>query len=181
MSTLTIQCVAVALILVLAIALDLGLSAKERTTMYRLRRTANWLTAGSAYVAIYMARYAIIVVNTAHVREALGVTPSAYGALLTCGFWAYALCTVLGGGVVDHVGGRNALMLGCTGCAAFLSAAGALFMVHPSFSVLLLLNMANLGCSTLGALSVTCWQCQTRNLAARRFHTKTVSQSYLSL
>jgi len=154
MHSFAIQCASVAAMIAFAVVIDLVTNAKGRSRLYQVRRVANWLTAGGSYVIFYMARYAIVIINTESVRADLGVTPSAYGALLTCGFWSYALCTALGGGVVDRVGGRTALMCGAAGCSAFCAVAGVVLRSRPRFWLLLALNMGNLGCSTLAALAV---------------------------
>ena len=149
-----LQCASIAATVLIAVALDLYVNSKDRTFIYQLRRLLNWLTAGATYTVFYMARYAIVIINTESGRSALGTTPSGYGALLTCGFWSYAVGTVLGGGVVDRIGGRQSLLVGAIGCCACCTAAGALLLLRPNYWALLLLNTCNLACATLAALSV---------------------------
>lgn len=147
-------CALVAVMILFAVGIDLISSSSDRSRLYQLRRVANWLAAGSAYVLFYMARYAGVVINTASTRAMLGCTPSGYGALLSCGLWSYGVCTVLSGGIVDRVGGRRALMLGAVSCCASCGLAGAMLQAAPSYWLLLVLNVCNLGCSTLAALAV---------------------------
>ena len=149
-----LQCALTSAVILIAIVLDLCLNSKGRTGVYQLRRLLNWLTAGGTYVIFYMARYAIVIVNNEDGRAALGATPSGYGALLTCGFWSYAIGTVLGGGIVDRIGGRLALIVGAAGCSTCCASAGMLLQWHPNYWALLLLNACNLAFATLAALSV---------------------------
>ena len=154
MSAQLLQCALTSAVILIAIVLDLRLNSKGRTVVYQLRRLINWLTAGGTYVIFYMARYAIVIINNEDGRAAFGATPSGYGALLTCGFWSYAIGTVLGGGIVDRIGGRFALIVGAAGCSMCCAAAGMLLQWHPNYWALLLLNACNLACATLAALSV---------------------------
>ena len=154
MSALAFQGASVVVMIALAVVIDLLANAKGRTRRYQLRRTTNWLTAGFTYVLFYMARYAGVIMNTETTRTALGATPSGYGILLSCGLWSYGCCTVLGGGVVDRIGGSRALMLGSAGCCISCGLAGTMLSAAPNYWLLLLLNTCNLGCSTLAALAV---------------------------
>lgn len=149
-----LQCLAIAAAVLIAVVLDLSVNSHGRTVTFQLRRLVNWLVAGATYAVFYMARYAAVIVNTPSVRSLLGATPSGYGALLTCGFWSYAVGTALGGGVVDKIGGRRSLLVGAAGSCACCAAAGALLLLHPSYWELLLLNSLNLASASLAALSV---------------------------
>ena len=149
-----LQCASIFAVVLLAVVLDLQMNKKDRTLSYQLRRLLNWLTAGGTYVVFYMARYAIVIVNTESGRAAIGTTPTGYGALLACGFWAYAAGTALGGGVVDRIGGRKSLLVGACGCCVCCTTSGVLLLLQPMYWALLLLNMCNLAFATLGALSV---------------------------
>ena len=99
-----------------AIFADLRFAVPGRTSEYRHARLKNWLATGCVYVLYYQARYSAAVVNTEQVRRALGVQPSGYGGILIAGFWAYALSTAINGAVVDRIGGRRGLLVGCVGC-----------------------------------------------------------------
>ena len=85
------------LALVGAIAVELRHNPNGQSWRYRTRRVRNWISLGLAYNAAYAARYAVTVANVPAVRAALGVSHATYGLVLTCGFWSYALFTLVNG------------------------------------------------------------------------------------
>jgi MFS transporter, OPA family, glycerol-3-phosphate transporter len=121
MSSILVRTLCVVLILAAiatAIAGDLLLAVPGRTRAYKLARLRNWLATGAVYVLFYQARYAAAVVNTDAVRSRIGLDPTGFGSILISGFWTYAGATALNGSLVDRIGGRAGLLVGCGGCAA---------------------------------------------------------------
>lgn len=95
-----------------------------RSAAYQRRRMGNWLAVGWAYVCMYMARYAVVVINTERVRHMLGVTRAGYGGVLLCGFWSYGVFQLINGHALDTAGGKTGLRLGIAGCAFWCGLAG---------------------------------------------------------
>lgn len=134
-----------------------------RTAAYQRRRMANWLAVGWTYVCMYMARYAVVVINTEHVRAMLGVTRAGYGGVLLAGFWSYGVFQLINGHALDKAGGKTGLRLGAAGCALCCGTAGLVLYglrtvgdVPPATMVCALgvFNVCNMACNTLASLSV---------------------------
>ena len=134
---------------------DLRINPTGRTRRYQVARLRNWLAAGLVYVIFYQARYAATISNTHETRELMGVSPAQYGSILTAGFWTYAVWTGLNGHVLDRVGGRRGMLIGCLGCATSCACiAVAMRLRVPPFWAIVLLNSLNMGLASLAALSV---------------------------
>ena len=138
-----------------AILADLRLAVPGRSHAYKVARLKNWLAAGMIYVLFYQARYAAAVLNTDAVRATLGLEPSGYGSLLIVGFWSYALATAINGAVVDRVGGRTGLLIGCIGCGVACLLCGLILGQPEASSVAYAtVHMVNMSFNSLAALSV---------------------------
>ena len=109
----------VLVVLVAAIVVDVRYNPNDRTLRFRLRRVVNWLSLGLGYNCFYTARYAMTVINVPFVRARLGATHCEYGLVLTCGFWSYALFTLLNGHWLDSIGGRAGMLVGASGGIVF--------------------------------------------------------------
>ena len=159
----SIACIALALLV--AVTADLHFNPLGRSRAYQRRRVINWSCLGAAYALFYMARYTVVVVNTAHVRALLGVTEAQYGVVLLCGFWSYGCMQVVNGIALDRTGGKAGMILGARGCGgcclaaggvlwALGEASGALSWPYLACAALAVFNVCNMGFNTLGSLSV---------------------------
>ena len=136
------------LVLISAAAISIRHNPNGRSLRYRRRRVANWLALGftctlplhrqfceksNAFLfaltvspiiisrpdnCFYAARYAMTVANIPSIRAAIGVSHAGFGLVLTCGFWSYAVFTVINGYLLDTIGGRKGLFVGTLGCSA---------------------------------------------------------------
>ena len=149
-------CIAVVVLsLLAAIAVDLRANIVGHSRAYQLDRLRNWLAVGLVYMLFYQARYSATISNTDDMRERMGVSTEEYGRILTCGFWSYAAWTMINGHLLDGIGGRKGLLVGCLGCATSCIFMGLVAgRPAPSLAALLLLNAINLGFNSLAALSV---------------------------
>ena len=149
-------CIAIVVLsLLAAIAVDLRANIVGHSRAYQLDRLRNWLAVGLVYMLFYQARYSATISNTDDMRERMGVSTEEYGRILTCGFWSYAAWTMINGHLLDGIGGRKGLLIGCLGCATSCIFMGLVAgRPAPSLAALLLLNAINLGFNSLAALSV---------------------------
>lgn len=137
-----------------AIVVDARNNPMERSNEYIKRRRRNWLVNGAAYAVFYAARYNVSIVNTAAVRDLLGVTKEEYGHVLIAGFWSYAVGQLVNGTLVDRYGGKRSLLLGGAGTMVVNAVSAILFHGgHQTAKSLLALNVFNNIFQPFGSLS----------------------------
>ncbi|MBU4485047.1 MFS transporter [bacterium] len=118
----------------------------KHTKEYRLRRFLNWFPLGLTYTAIYMGRYNLNV-SSKTLMSIFDLAKQDFGIIVTCGFWAYAVATLINGPLVDKMGGRKGMLIGTCGATIFNLIIGLLFMskfhtkIVISMSLLYSLNM----------------------------------------
>ncbi len=81
---------------------------------FRRRRALNWLTLGTTYAAMYMARYNLSFANKA-LSDKFGWDKTQIGTIISTMLTIYGLSALLNGPIADRVGGRRAMLVGVCG------------------------------------------------------------------
>lgn len=90
---------------------------------FRIRRAQNWLTLGTTYAAMYMARYNFSFANV-RLSETYGWSKTQVGAIISAATLIYGLSALFNGPIADRIGGRKAMLVGATGALVFNTAFG---------------------------------------------------------
>ncbi|KAG9395939.1 Major facilitator superfamily [Carpediemonas membranifera] len=118
-------------IVAMAVGIDLSRNVMGHKRKFIFFRTFNWLTMGMSYACLFFARYNWSAINIAPVHAALDISKSQYGTIITAGLWSYALAAIVNGSVVDKIGVRKGIMIGCFGSGALNVIIGIMFFFHP--------------------------------------------------
>jgi OPA family glycerol-3-phosphate transporter-like MFS transporter len=85
---------------------------------FRIRRSINWLTLGTTYAVMYMARYNLSFANKA-LSDTYGWDKTQVGAIITAALTLYGFSALFNGPIADRIGGRRAMLIGATGACVF--------------------------------------------------------------
>ncbi|MBZ5537529.1 MAG: MFS transporter [Acidobacteriia bacterium] len=85
---------------------------------FRRRRALNWLTLGTTYATMYMARYNLSFANKS-LSDTFGWDKTQIGTLISTMLTIYGLSALLNGPIGDRIGGRKAMLIGV--CGAIVS------------------------------------------------------------
>ncbi len=85
---------------------------------FRRRRALNWLTLGTTYAAMYMARYNLSFANKS-LSDAFGWDKTRIGAIISTMLTIYGFSALFNGPIADRIGGRKAMLIGV--CGAIVS------------------------------------------------------------
>ena len=116
MNPIVILTTAVVLVTVFgACSLDLIHNPLGHSRKFVNRRFINWFLFGITYALSYFGRYNINVLNQQEIWDKLEVEKDEFGWIITIGFWFYSVFVIMNGLVVDRIGARKALLIGCFG------------------------------------------------------------------
>lgn len=90
----------------------------RHTTEFRKRRGANWLTLGTTYAAMYMARYNLSMANPLLSKE-YGWDKTRIGAIISGALLLYGISAMFNGPLADKMGGRKSMLIGAVGAMIF--------------------------------------------------------------
>ncbi|HYK87188.1 MAG TPA: MFS transporter, partial [Acidobacteriota bacterium] len=90
---------------------------------FRRRRAINWLTLGTTYAAMYMARYNLSFANKS-LSDAFGWDKTQIGTIISTMLTIYGFSALLNGPIADRIGGRRAMLIGVCGAIVFNFAFG---------------------------------------------------------
>ncbi len=90
---------------------------------FRRRRALNWLTLGSTYAAMYMARYNLSFANKS-LSDTFGWDKTQIGTIISTMLTIYGFSALFNGPVADRIGGRRAMLIGVCGAIVFNFAFG---------------------------------------------------------
>ncbi|MEJ2637149.1 MAG: MFS transporter [Calditrichia bacterium] len=110
----------------------MDLEKPRHSRQFRIRRFLNWFPLGLTYSLFYMGRYNLSVASP-QIMEKFSLTNTEWGAIITAGFWTYALSFVINGPLTDRYGGKKAIILGGLG-AAVMNIAMAIFVGFGLFA-----------------------------------------------
>ncbi|MBZ5555369.1 MAG: MFS transporter [Acidobacteriia bacterium] len=85
---------------------------------FRRRRALNWLTLGTTYATMYMARYNLSFANKS-LSDTFGWDKTQIGTIISTMLTVYGLSALLNGPIADRIGGRKAMLIGV--CGAIVS------------------------------------------------------------
>ena len=85
---------------------------------FRRRRALNWLTLGTTYAAMYMARYNLSFANKS-LSDTFGWDKTQIGAIISTMLTIYGFSALFNGPIADRIGGRKAMLIGV--CGAIVS------------------------------------------------------------
>jgi MFS transporter, OPA family, glycerol-3-phosphate transporter len=95
----------------------------EYTIAFKKRRAANWITLGTTYAAMYMARYNFSFANK-DLCDKYGWDKAEIGAIISAASLVYGIAAIFNGPIADKFGGRRAMLVGAIGAAIFNAAFG---------------------------------------------------------
>jgi MFS transporter, OPA family, glycerol-3-phosphate transporter len=81
---------------------------------FRKRRALNWLTLGTTYAAMYMARYNLSLANKS-LSDTYGWDKTQIGAIISTMLTIYGFSALFNGPIADRIGGRKAMLIGVCG------------------------------------------------------------------
>ena len=81
---------------------------------FRRRRALNWLTLGTTYAAMYMARYNLSFANKS-LSDTFGWDKAQIGAIISTMLTIYGFSALFNGPIADRIGGRKAMLIGVCG------------------------------------------------------------------
>jgi OPA family glycerol-3-phosphate transporter-like MFS transporter len=81
---------------------------------FRRRRALNWLTLGTTYAAMYMARYNLSFANKS-LSDTFGWDKTQIGAIISTMLTIYGFSALFNGPIADRIGGRKAMLIGVSG------------------------------------------------------------------
>src|SRR5437588_9121092 len=87
---------------------------KGYSSVFRRRRSSNWLTLGFTYAAMYMGRYNLSFANKA-LADTYGWDKTQIGTIITAALTIYGLSAIFNGPIADRIGGRKAMLIGVFG------------------------------------------------------------------
>src|SRR5512137_597544 len=90
---------------------------------FRKRRALNWLTLGTTYAAMYMARYNLSFANKS-LSDTFGWDKTQIGTIISVMLAIYGFSALFNGPIADRIGGRRAMLIGVTGSILFNVAFG---------------------------------------------------------
>jgi OPA family glycerol-3-phosphate transporter-like MFS transporter len=93
------------------------------STAFRRRRALNWLTLGTTYATMYMARYNLSFANKS-LSDIFGWDKTQIGTIITTMLTVYGFSALFNGPVADRIGGRRAMLMGVCGAIVFNFAFG---------------------------------------------------------
>ncbi len=85
---------------------------------FRRRRALNWLTLGTTYAAMYMARYNLSFANKS-LSDTFGWDKTQIGTIISTMLTIYGFSALLNGPIADRIGGRKAMLIGVSGSIVF--------------------------------------------------------------
>ncbi len=81
---------------------------------FRRRRAVNWLTLGTTYATMYMARYNLSFANKS-LSDTFGWDKTQIGAIISTMLTIYGFSALFNGPIADRIGGRKAMLIGVSG------------------------------------------------------------------
>jgi MFS transporter, OPA family, glycerol-3-phosphate transporter len=84
---------------------------------FKKRRALNWLTLGTTYATMYMARYNLSFANKS-LSDTFGWDKTQIGAIISTMLTIYGFSALFNGPIADRIGGRKAMLIGVTGAIA---------------------------------------------------------------
>jgi OPA family glycerol-3-phosphate transporter-like MFS transporter len=90
---------------------------------FRKRRALNWLTLGTTYATMYMARYNLSFANKS-LSDTFGWDKTQIGTIISMMLTIYGISALFNGPIADRIGGRKAMLIGVSGSIAFNLAFG---------------------------------------------------------
>src|SRR5512144_1095802 len=81
---------------------------------FRRRRALNWLTLGTTYAAMYMARYNLSFANKS-LSDTFGWDKTQIGTIISVMLTIYGFSALFNGPIADRIGGRKAMLVGVCG------------------------------------------------------------------
>ncbi len=81
---------------------------------FRRRRALNWLTLGTTYAAMYMARYNLSFANKS-LSDTFGWDKTQIGTIISTMLTIYGFSALFNGPIADRIGGRRAMLVGVCG------------------------------------------------------------------
>jgi MFS transporter, OPA family, glycerol-3-phosphate transporter len=81
---------------------------------FRKRRALNWLTLGTTYATMYMARYNLSFANKS-LSDTFGWDKTQIGAIISTMLTIYGFSALFNGPIADRIGGRKAMLIGVSG------------------------------------------------------------------
>lgn len=84
------------------------------STRFRHRRALNWLTLGTTYATMYMARYNLSFANKP-LSDTFGWDKTQIGAIISTMLTIYGFSALFNGPIADRIGGRKAMLIGVGG------------------------------------------------------------------
>jgi len=85
---------------------------------FRKRRALNWLTLGTTYATMYMARYNLSFANKS-LSDTFGWDKTQIGTIISVMLTIYGFSALFNGPIADRIGGRKAMLVGV--CGAIVS------------------------------------------------------------
>jgi OPA family glycerol-3-phosphate transporter-like MFS transporter len=101
----------------------MSLERPNHSEAFRRRRAANWLTLGTTYAAMYMARYNFPFANKA-LSDEYGWNKAQVGLIISIATLLYGVSAMFNGPIADRLGGRRAMLIGASGAFVFNAAFG---------------------------------------------------------
>jgi MFS transporter, OPA family, glycerol-3-phosphate transporter len=100
----------------------------QHSEAFRKRRAINWITLGTTYAMMYMARYNFSMVSP-KISETYGWSKTQIGWIISTATLVYGLSAIINGPVGDKLGGRKSMLIGAVGAVIFnlLFGLGAFF------------------------------------------------------
>ncbi|MBI3542608.1 MAG: MFS transporter [Deltaproteobacteria bacterium] len=92
--------------------------AQGHSPEFRKRRAANWLTLGTTYAGMYMARYNLSMAN-AELSKQYGWDKTQIGAIISGALLLYGFSAMFNGPIADKMGGRKSMLIGALGAMVF--------------------------------------------------------------
>jgi MFS transporter, OPA family, glycerol-3-phosphate transporter len=90
---------------------------------FRRRRALNWLTLGTTYATMYMARYNLSFANKS-LSDTFGWDKTQIGTIISVMLTIYGFSALFNGPIADRIGGRRAMLIGVCGSIVFNLAFG---------------------------------------------------------
>mgnify|MGYP003336442094 FL=1 len=90
----------------------------QHSSVFRKRRTLNWLVLGLTYSAMYMGRYNLGFANKA-LSDSYGWDKTQVGWIITTALSIYGFSAIFNGPIADRLGGRKAMLIGAIGTVVF--------------------------------------------------------------
>jgi OPA family glycerol-3-phosphate transporter-like MFS transporter len=81
---------------------------------FRRRRALNWLTLGTTYATMYMARYNLSFANKS-LSDSFGWDKTQIGAIISTMLTIYGISALCNGPIAERIGGRKAMLIGVSG------------------------------------------------------------------